>query len=85
MADILLLLGVITETGELCFNYKEGLTKPAGKRNEPPCVPTLEFGFNEAGDLSPASRPAPAWLEHAAQLKAGIRRRCCAGGSELLL
>lgn len=41
MSDILLLLGVITETGELCFNYKEGLAKPAGKKNEPPCVPTL--------------------------------------------
>lgn len=39
MSDILLLLGVITEMGGgLCFNYKEGLTKPAEKKNEAPSV-----------------------------------------------
>lgn len=63
MSDILLLLGVMTETGEVCFNYKEGLTRPAEKKNEPPSVPTLWFGFNEGpATLSPAGGTTAAVL-----------------------
>lgn len=69
MSDILLLLGVITETGQVCFNYKEGLTRPAEKKNEPPSVPTLRFGFKEG----PATSPQPA----------GLQPRLCPGGSGL--
>lgn len=36
MTNILLLWGVITEAGEDCFNYKEGLTKPEENKSEPP-------------------------------------------------
>lgn len=58
MSNILLLLGVITEAGEVCFNYKEGLTKPEENESEPPSVPTVWLGFNE----SPATSPQPAGL-----------------------
>lgn len=58
MSNILLLLGVITELGVVCFNYKEGLTKLEENKSELPSVPTVWFGFNE----SPATSPQPAGL-----------------------
>lgn len=53
MSKILLLLGVITEAGGVCFNYK-GLTKPEENEREPPSVPTSPHAAGLPGTRCPA-------------------------------
>lgn len=68
MSDILLLLGVITETGELCFNYKEG----QGRRTNRPASQLCGLALMKARRPLPNQQP---------QFKAGLQRRSGAGGS----